>query len=357
MITMKIKQWIAMDLSDKENEVCLIDEVGKKISSHKIDNRPDMIDQFFSEFDKNIDTTLIIEAGTCSGWICEIAESHGITVIVANPRKLRAIWDTVNKSDERDAELLARLGRVDPLLLAPIKHRSMEAQAHLSVIRLRETAVKMRGIASNSIRGTLKTLGIFLEDVKSPEQMPKKAPQQLPTNLLKLVEPLLIAMSTLNQQINDYDKKIEKLCKTIPTCQQFMQINGVGPITALTFYLTVFDPNRITHTRDIGAYLGLVPKRDQSGNVDKRLGITKAGDTLCRTSLVRAANYIIGSFGQDCDLRSFGLKIKDKGGKSPTKRASTAVARKLAVLLLSMWKSGDDYKPFRKIKNKEAIAN
>jgi len=357
MTTMKIKQWIAMDLSDKENEVCIINELGEKIKSHKIDNRPHVIDAFFRECDKNIDTTLIIEAGTCSAWITELGELHGLTVIVANPRKLRAIWDTVNKSDERDAELLARLGRVDPLLLAPIKHRSMEAQAHLSVIRLRETAVKMRGIASNSIRGTLKTLGVFLEDIKSPEQMPKKAPQQLPTNLLKRVEPLLIVMSVLNQEIQVYDKQIEKFCKTIPTCLQFMQINGVGPITALTFYLTVFDPNRITHTRDIGAYLGLVPKRDQSGNVDKRLGITKAGDTLCRTSLVRAANYIIGHFGQDCDLRSFGLTIKEKGGKSPTKRASTAVARKLAVLLLSMWKSGDDYKPFRKIKKKEAIAN
>ena len=112
-----------MDLSDKENEVCIINELGEKIQSHKIDNRPHVIDAFFRECDKNIDTTLIIEAGTCSAWITELVELDGLTVIVANPRKLRAIWNTVNKSDERDAELLARLGRVDPLLpFVPVPH-------------------------------------------------------------------------------------------------------------------------------------------------------------------------------------------------------------------------------------------
>ena len=350
MSTMSVNQWIAMDLSDNENEFCLINDRGDIMKRGKVVNRPAEIDLFLGKLGGKKNLTLIIEAGTCSPWISHIAELHGILVAVANPRKVRAIWDTVNKSDERDAELLARLGRVDIQLLAPIKHRALEAQTHLSVVRLRETAVKVRTLISNSVRGTLKSLGIFLDNVNSPEQMPRKVPQQLSSELLKIVEPLLIMISTANEQIKKYDKEIEKLCKKYPVCQQFMQIKGVGTTTALTFYLTVFDPGRMRHTRDVGAYLGLIPKRDQSGQVDKRLGITKAGDTLCRTMLVRAANYIMGQFGEDCTLKRFGLKLKAKGGKAPTKRASTAVARKLAVLLLSMWKSGEDYRPLNKQK-------
>ncbi len=135
-----------------------------------------------------------------------------------------------------------------------------------------------------------------------------------------------------------------------------MKIVGVGELTALTFRLTISDPKRMMKTRDVGAYLGLTPKRDQSGTIDKKLGITKAGDTLCRTMLIRAATYILGPYGVDSDLRRAGLKIREKGGKAPGKRAATAIARKLAVTLVSIWKSGEMYKPFQNQKLEEAVS-
>jgi len=356
MSNINVKMWVAMDLSDKENEFCQIDELGVKVNSGKVKNTPNDAELFFRSFSKEIDLTVVIEAGTCSSWIARIIEHCGHKVIVANPRKVRAIWDTVNKTDERDAELLARLGRVDPILLSPIKHRCLEEQLDLTVIRLRESLVQARTKISNCIKGMLKTTGVMLEKSIEPQYLPKQLPLHISSDMLKMFEPMLIAISAMNEQIRTYEKKIDDLCLKYPECGQFMKVRGIGPITALTFRLTISDPNRLIRTRDVGAYLGLIPKRDQSGTIDKRLGITKAGDKLCRTMLIRAANYMIGSFGEDCDLRRFGLKIKAKGGKAPTKRASCAVARKLAVMMLSMWKSGEDYKQFR-FSDEESIAS
>ena len=347
MSTMNQKLWVAMDLSDKLNEFYAIDANGEKVASGKISNTPAAVKEFFSTFRQGADLTVIIEAGTCSPWIAHIVNSCGHKLIVANPRKVRAIWDSVNKTDEHDAELLARLGRVDPVLLSPIKHRCMHEQFDLSTARLRETLVQTRSKLSNSVKSTLKSLGIILEKRIEPAYLPAKLPGLLSRKYLELIQPMLNAISIINEQIRKYDKKIVELCTKYPETEFFMEVKGVGALTALVFRLTISDPERLNRTRDVGPYLGLTPKRDQSGETDKRLGISKAGDKLCRTMLIRAANYIIGPFGTDSDLRRFGLKIKIKGGKAPTKRSACAVARKLAVTLLAIWKSGKPYQPFQ----------
>jgi len=344
---MNRKMWVAMDLSDKANEFCAVDEAGRKTAAGKVPNTPEGISCFFAQFDKRTDVTAVIEAGTCSPWISHIIKSFGHKLIVANPRKVRAIWDTANKTDERDAELLARLGRVDPSLLKPIKHRSMDEQFDLSTARLRETLVQTRSKLSNCVKSTLKSLGVILEKRIEPTYLPTRLPLLLGKEHLDLVQPMLAAIAGINAQIKRYDEKIVGLCAKYPECVRLTTIKGVGALTAVVFRLTISDPERLVRTRDVGPYLGLIPKRDQSGEVDKRLGISKAGDKLCRTMLIRAANYIIGSFGADSDLRRFGTRIKNKGGKAPTKRAACAVARKLAVTMLAMWKSGEDYQPFR----------
>jgi transposase len=353
---MNRKMWVAMDLSDKANEFCSVDETGKKIGSGKVLNTPEAINDFFGGFGKNIDLTAVIEAGTCSPWISHIIKSYGHKLIVANPRKVRAIWDNVNKTDEHDAELLARLGRVDPVLLSPIKHRCMDQQFDLSTARLRETLVQTRSKLSNSIKSTLKSLGVILEKRIEPKYLPAKLPDLLSEDYFELVRPMLNTISIMNAQIKEYDSKISKLCIKYPECEKFMEVKGVGSLTALVFRLTISDPQRLNKTRNVGPYLGLTPKRDQSGKIDKRLGISKAGDKLCRTMLIRAANYIIGPFGADSDLRRFGLRIKDKGGKVPTKRAACAVARKLAVTMLAFWKSGEHYQSFRFSEGKQSAA-
>ena len=160
-----------------------------------------------------------------------------------------------------------------------------------------------------------------------------------------LVEPLLQTIDTLNAQIKQLDARLEQMAdEQYPVTERLRQVDGVGPLTALCFVLTVETPERFPHNRDVGSYLGLVPRRDQSGNTDKQLPITKAGNRQLRCLLVNCAHYILGPFGPPSYLRAAGERIALHGGKSAKKRAVIAVARKLAVTLLALWKSGADYR-------------
>jgi transposase len=140
---------------------------------------------------------------------------------------------------------------------------------------------------------------------------------------------------------------IEQLCQEhYPETHHLRQVSGVGPITALAYVLTLDDPDRFRKSREVAPALGLVPKRDQSGDRDPQLRITKTGDSYLRRLLVGSAQYILGPFGPDCDLRRWGLKLAQRGGKNAKKRAVVAVARKLAVLLHHLWVTGEVYDPF-----------
>jgi transposase len=150
--------------------------------------------------------------------------------------------------------------------------------------------------------------------------------------------------AALSDCIQEYDEKIEKLGreKYGPTAGK-----GVGPITALAYVLTLENPDRFVKSRDVGPYLGLVPKQEDSGESPPQLGISKAGDTMMRRLLVGSAHHILGPFGPDTDLRRYGLRLCERGGKNAKKRAAVAVARKLAVLLHCLWVSGEVYEPLR----------
>ena len=152
----------------------------------------------------------------------------------------------------------------------------------------------------------------------------------------------------LTQQIKELERQINRLCKKYPETERLLQVPGVGLITALAFVLTVEDPHRFTKSRQVGAFLGLTPKRDQSGKCDKQLRISKAGNTYLRSLLVSCGHYIIGPFGPECDLRKYGLSIIVRGGKNAKKRAAVAIARKLGVLLHRLWISDQKYNSFYK---------
>ena len=150
----------------------------------------------------------------------------------------------------------------------------------------------------------------------------------------------------LTEKIRQQDKAIEKLSiEEYPETLRLRQIHGVGPITALVFALAIENPQRFKNSRKVGAYFGLCRRRWQSGDQDPDLGISKMGDAFVRRLLVNCAQYIIGPFGPDCDLRRWGLNYAQQGGKKGKKRAVVAVARKLAVLMHRLWISGKDYVP------------
>jgi len=297
--------------------------------------------QFFSARAK---ARVVLEVGTHSRWVSELLKSLGHEVVVANPRRVKLISQSDSKSDISDAKLLARLGRADPELLAPINHRGTEVQADLAAAKVRDALVRTRTRLVSQARGLVKSFGERLPRC-SAESFHRRARAEVPGALKAALEPLFDTLEKLEIQIKLQDLAVEQLARKYPDVEVVSQVNGVGTLTALVFLLTLEDKNRFKKSRTVGAFIGLRPRKDQSGDTDKQLPITKAGDPFLRRLLVNCANQILGPFGKDTDLRRWGLELASRGGKNAKKRATVAVARKLAVLMHRLWVTGEEYQP------------
>ena len=335
---------IGLDLGDRRHRFCVLDKSGEVMEEGSVGN--DRV--FLAELSGRYRGARVVkEAGCHSPWISRYLGQQGCEELIANPRKLRAIYQHERKSDRRDAQMLARIGRLDPALLYPVRHGSAEAQQDLLRIKLRDSLVRARVALINSVRFTLKSLGYNVPNPSS-ERFHKVVMERLPQALCQMITPSVQApLAELSTRINALELEIKALARVkYPQSAQLQQIPGVGPITALYFVLKIEEPNRFAHVRDIGAYAGLCPRRDQSGESDPQLRISKRGDAYLRRLLVRAAQYILGPFGPHSALRAYGLNLAADGTARAKKRATVAVARKLAVLLLSLWKSQQPYQPF-----------
>lgn len=334
---------VGMDMGDKRHRICVLDNEGEVQSRSSVTNTGQAIRKYFKGLEP---CRVVIEAGTHSGWVSRILEELRHEVLVGNPRKLRAIWDSNEKDDDRDAEMLARIGRLDPKLLNPIRHRGQEAQMDLAVIKARDMLVKTRSMLITHARGAVKCTGQRISKC-SAEAFHKRLEEQMPEELAVALEPVMKSIEELTHRIRHYDKVLEKLgTEKYAETKGLREINGVGPVTALAFVLTLEESSRFDKSRSVGPFLGLTRKRDTSGETDKELRISKAGNEYLRRLLVQCAQYILGHFGTDCELRQFGLKLVARGGKNAKRRAVVAVARKLAVLMHHLWNSGVAYDPF-----------
>jgi len=335
---------IGIDLGDRYGHVCRLNTITGETSEHRVAMSPRAVSAFF----KRIEVGLVaIEVGTHSRWISRTLRELGVTVIVANPRRLQLISRSDSKNDRADAELLARLVAADPKLLSPVHHRSDQAQADLAILKTRDSLVRSRTAMVNQVRGLTKAFGVRLKKC-SPVSFPNHARSDIPESLLPAVLPLLQSIQAQTRQIQAFDRKIAKICEQrYPETSSLLQVRGVGPITALAFVLVLEDPSRFKNSRAAGAYLGLRPRQDDSGSIQKQLRITKAGDPFLRRLLVQCAQYVLGPFGEDCDLRRWGLALAKRGGKNARRRAVVAVARKLATLLHRLWITQEKYEPLR----------
>lgn len=335
---------LGLDLGDRRHHLCALDAAGHVLREGSLPNTRPALAQLLQDFPR---ATVALEAGTHSPWLSRYLTAHGARVIVANPRKLHAISRHERKCDRRDAQMLARLARVDSALLHPIEHGSAQAQHDLLGLKLRDALVRSRVSLINAVRFTLKSLGHAVRNPSS-ESFHKRVAGEIPADCRIVVQPLLAVLEKITAEIKALEAQLVQRSKTdYPVTQRLQQIAGVGPLTALAFVLKLGDPQRFSRSRDVGAYLGLCPRRDQSGGTDKQLRISKCGDGLLRRLLVSAAHYILGPFGPACALRAHGQRLTGTGSPREKKRAVVAVARKLAVLLLSLWKHGTDYRPDR----------
>ena len=345
---------IGMDLGDSRHVVCVLDKEGEVVRREAVENNPKSIQEFLDGFARPERVQVAIETGTHSPWMSHLLQKRGFQVLVAQSRCLRAIWDVDVKDDWRDAEKLARMARVDPKMLSPVRHRGRTAQVHLAMIRARDNLVRARSALASSVQGMVKSSGGLVPDC-SVEALPSKAEEHIPQDLRPALAPVLASIEALTMQVRACDKSLEHLAaEHYPEVERLTQVAGVGCLTALTYVLVLEDPSRFPRSRDVGPYIGLTPGRDFSGETDKPMPITKAGDSLLRRLLVGSANYILGPFGPDCDLRRYGERIAARGGKVAKRKARTAVARKLAVLLHRLWVTPVPYEPLRNSNGKQA---
>jgi transposase len=302
---------------------------------------------FEAYFQKLSPARVVLEAGTHSPWVNRLLEAFGHEVLVANPAKLRG-KRTRRKSDRIDAEYLARQGRADPALVHPICHRGERVQRDLGLLTSRDCLVRCRTLLINHVRGVVKSLGERLPTC-SAESFHRQAAQVIPATLRGSLGSVLEEIAALTARIRSLDREVERIAaEQYPETAAMRQVSGVGALTALCYALVVEDPKRFRSSRSAGAYLGLVPALEDSGDYRSELGISKTGHTLCRRLLVQAAQYILGPFGPDTDLRRWGLSLASHSrARKAKKRAVVAVARKLAVLLHRLWVSGERYEPLR----------
>ena len=336
---------IGMDLGNRKHTVCALDVEGTILFRTEVPNNPEALTGFFRE---QAGATVAMETGLCCRWVSALARVQECRVLVGNARKLAAIWQSKRKNDRNDALLIARLVRADPELFHPVELRDDEHHAMVQIIRLREQAVGTRTNLVNSIRGTCKARGVFLPACDA-SCFHKTAEEGLDGELARLVAPLLDILKVLHESIRDYDRMLETyarehfgketdLLRTIPGC---------GLVTACAFVAHVGNPSRFEKARSAGSNFGLTPAQDQSGDTDAPKRISKAGSSQVRHLLMTAANYILRESSPDTALKRHGLRICARGGKVARRKAKVAVARKLAVTMLAMLKTGRPYEDRR----------
>ena len=280
----KQKLTVGLDLGDRSSWYCVLDEAGEVISEQKLGTTPKAMKEVFAAMPRS---RIALETGMHSPWVSRLLSELGHEVIVAHARNVRLIGESRRKDDRLDAMTLARLARIDPQLLSPVKHRSAQAQADLTVIRARASLVRARTALVNAARGLTKSYGERIRGC-NPRNLDSEKAQSLSPELQAALGPLLQALESLSQRIAEYNQQIEQTAKqSYPQTALLKQVKGVGTLIALTYMLTLEDPHRFRKSRDAGCYAGLQPGRRNSGQSEPQMHISKEGDPYLRTLLVQ----------------------------------------------------------------------
>ena len=333
---------IGMDMGDKTHKAVVLGADGREVERREVANTEAGVRAFLS---RHPGATLAIETGTHCRWTGALAAALGLRVLVANARKVEAIWKSSNKNDWRDAEMLAKIARTDRTLLHPVRLRGAGDQRLMRLAKSRDLLVRFRAATVNQVRGFCKSEGARLKKCSAESFARLKG--DLPAEVADVACHLFEVLGKLNETIRAYDGILREAVLRLrkEDAEAVMQIPGVGPVTTAVFLAAIGDAKDFGKPRDAGPFLGLAPRRGQSGESDPQLRVTKEGNGMARRALVTAANYIMGPFGKDCDLRRHGERIAARGGKNARKRAKVAVARRLAVTMLALARNRTEYRP------------
>jgi transposase len=334
-----MEQYVGLDVSLKETSICVLDQSGAVVFEGMVASNPQAIARLLRRRAPKA-RRIVFETGSLSNWLWHELKALGFPVLCLDARHARAALSMrMNKSDRNDARGLAEMARMGWYREAKVK--SLESRQVRATLAARAKLVDLRRDLENQMRGLLKSLGIILGKAGSGT-LPAKirdAWDQAP-HLRPLLEPLLLAHAALISQILKYDDQLRAMARADRTVRRLMTVPGVGPVTALAFASTVDEPRRFRRASDIGAYLGLTPRRYQSGELDRTGRISKRGDRLTRSYLFEAANVLLRVVRRGSPLKSWGLKLTKRIGP---KKAKVAVARKLAIILHCIWTDGTQF--------------
>lgn len=343
---------VGLDVGDRRTHFCAIDGARKVVARGSFATTCAQLEAALAPYGG---AKVILEAGSQSPWMSRALRGAGHDVLVADPRRVQLISKDPRKTDRRDSEMLAKMGAAMPELLGNVHHRGELAQAHLSIVRARDLVVRMRTMAVQQVRGICKAFGLRLPS-STTGGFTARVAESIPEMLLPALSPILALVTELTAKIRGFDKSLAGIAKDhYPEVQHLQQVDGVGPTISVAFVLSMEDPQRFCSSRSVGSWLGLCPRSQASGDSNPQLRISKAGDPRLRRLLVQGAHRIIGPLGADCDLRRYGLRLAARGGKAPKKRAAVAVARKLAILLHRLWRTGADYEALRNANRTAAV--
>ena len=342
---------IGADVSDRTTKICVMTkaEGGERgiVVETTCATTKAGFEEALSKFDRS--WPVVFETGTHCRWMDRLFKEMGFKTIVGNPGKIPSITKSNTKNDRNDARELARLAIADPAMLHPVFLRDEVYQQMLRFHHARNMLISQRTQTINQIRGFAKSMGHRIE-CSSTEKFHELSKADWPRELEECAWPLMGVLKTVNLKIKAYDRLIERLAEKPefkPMVERVRVVYGVGVIGSTVFVAAIGGrPDRFDHTRDIGAYLGMIPKQDQSGDDDKQLHITHAGADIVRATLVECAGVVMMSNAKDTDLKLKGLRIAMHGGGIAKKKAKVAVARALAVTMLALLKDPErEYVP------------
>ena len=340
--------WVGLDAGHTDTAVCLIDADGQIIFQAICETKSGPIRDILRRHGVEAVQCLTIEAGNGTQMVRELI-SYGFPVQVVDVRKSsKFLAIRRQKTDANDARGLADLGRLARTIGSTVFVKPLEHQRIRTLINIRRTLLKNRARTDALIQsifrihgGNLKLLngrGSLSAEVENQARLMRENGLGFAVD----VKPLVEIAEALRTQISVVDRQMRNLAASIPTCQQFQTIPGVGTIIALSFYSSIGDPYRFVRNRDVGAYLGLTPTLYQSGATSRRGRISRHGNKLTRTHLTTAATVLLCKIEEESSLRSWGLQLANRVGFL---KARVAVARKLAVIMIEMWKSGSSFCP------------
>jgi transposase len=334
-----MKQYVGLDISMKETSICVLDQAGEVTFEGCVLTNPEAIAAILEKHATNAER-IVFETGSLSNWLWHQLKAQGFPVICLDARHAHAALSMrINKSDQNDAKGLADMARMGWYREAAVK--SAESWRARSMLAARTKLVNLRRDLENQMRGLCKGLGILLGKAGSTN-LARRVDAILADapDLRDIFAPLLLAQSCLNEQIEKFDRQLLVLAKSDQTVRRLMTVPGIGPLTALSFVVTVDDPTRFRRSADVGAYLGLTPRRYQSGEVDRSGRISKRGSHQTRTYLFEAANVLLTVVKRGSALKRWGTKLAKRIG---AKKAKVALARKMAVILHAIWTDGTEF--------------